>query len=256
MVNSFICHRFFASLTLAVGLTLSVFSVQADSEKQQLFFHVSKEGGWVPFRTSAERGRKGVLEELSDLLQQYSDIEFVPVFFPTKRAEKALIDGLVDFDFICIEWLKNGHCGDNFVISEPFFEVTEAFATLPKNAHLLPTPESAYNQSVGTIGGYFYHDDDRFTRIDFLNENQLVLGLKKYRYKSIIIEKETAKYWAQVHDIEIAFPAVHSKGHLLMRLRDENQHLLPKINQAIIKMKESGQLKAILDKHGVESLIL
>lgn len=256
MFFSSINHRLTASITLMLFLIACVFTTHASSEKHKLYFHVSKEGGWVPFRTSAETGRKGVLEELSDLLQNYSDIEFVPVFFPTKRAEKALVDGLVDFDFVCVEWLKNGDYGDNYVISEPFFEVTEAFATLPRNAHLMPTPESAYNKSVGTIGGYFYHDDDRFTRVDFLNESQLILGLKRDRFKSIIIEKETAKYWAKVHDMKLAFPAVHSKGRLLMRLRAENKHLLPKINQAIAKMKESGQLKAILDKHGVESLIL
>lgn len=256
MLFSFLNCRFAVALVLMLGLHLSVFPAQAGSEEQKLYFHVSKEDGWVPFRTSAETGRKGVLEELSDLLQKYSDIEFVPVFFPTKRAEKALVDGLVDFDFICVEWLKNGDYGDNYVISEPFFEVIESFATLPKNAHLISTSKSAYNQSVGTIGGYFYHDDDRFTRIDFLNENQLTLGLKRERFKSIIIEKETAKYWAKVHDMEIAFPAIHSKGRLLIRLRNENKHFLPKINQAITKMKESGQLRAILNKHGVESQIL
>lgn len=256
MFSARVNRKFSAALVLILGVSINTFAAQTVDEKQKLYFHISKEDGWVPFRTSAETGRKGVLEELSDLLQKYSDIEFVPVFFPTKRAEKALVDGLVDFDFICIEWLKNGDYGDNYVISEPFFEVTEAFATLSTNSNLMPTPESAYDRRVGTIGGYFYHDDDRFTRVDFLNENQLILGLKRDRFKSIIIEKETAKYWAKVHDVEIAFPAIHSKGRLLMRLRDENKLLLPKINQAIIKMKESGQLKAILQKHGVESLIL
>lgn len=229
---------------------------ESQASKDILYYHVSREDGWVPFRVGAETGRKGVLEEVSDLLQAYSNIEFAPVIFPTKRAEKALKDGVVDFDFVCLEWLKDSELRSKYVVTEPLFEVVESFATLTHNAHLIPSPDSAYNQAIGTIGGYFYHDDNRFTRVDFLNEDQLIRGLKQDRFNAIILEKETAKYWANIHDVDIAFPAVHSKGKLLLRLRKEHKALVPRVNQAILKIKASGELQKILNKHNVESLIL
>jgi len=36
-----------------------------------------------------------------------------------------------------------------------------------------------FGMPVGTIAGYFYFDDNKFIRTDFLNENQLMLGLNQ-----------------------------------------------------------------------------
>jgi ABC-type amino acid transport substrate-binding protein len=40
-----------------------------------------------------------------------------------------------------------------------------------------------------------------------------------------------------------------------MRVRKENNALLPNLNQAIKAIKTSGKLKGILDNHGIESSI-
>lgn len=226
-----------------------------NSPKPKLYFDMGEQGGWVPFRTGAETGRPGVLTELVKAMEEYSGIQFVPVNFPSKRAEKALKDGLIDFDFICLEWLKGGVAGEGYLTTEPFFEITEHLITFKKNTHLFPTRESMFGKRVGTIAGYFYFDDNQFIRTDFLNENQLMLGLKHDRFKVIIMERETAKYWARLNDTEISFAALHTSGHLLMRLRKENSKLLPVLNQTIKRLKSSGKLKAILESHGVESII-
>ena len=112
-----------------------------------------------------------------------------------------------------------------------------------------------FSKRVGTIAGYFYIDDNQFIRTDFLNEKQLMLGLKNDRFNVIILERETAKYWAKLNNTEIGFVALHTSENLLMRVRKEHRALIPKLNQTIKMMKTSGKLKAILDSHGVESLI-
>ena len=45
-----------------------------------------------------------------------------------------------------------------------------------------------FGKRVGTIAGYFYFDDDKFIRTDFLNESQLMMGLKNARFNVIILE--------------------------------------------------------------------
>ena len=188
-------------------------------------------------------------------MQAYTGIQFKTVNFPHKRAAKALMDGMVDFDFSCLEWFKDNDPGPEFVATDPFFEMTEYIVTLQKNSHLFPTRESIFGKRIGTISGYFYFDDNKFSRTDFLNENQLILGLKKNRFKAIILERETAKYWAKLNNTEIAFAALHTRGNLVMRLKKEHSALIPLLNQAIQLMKTSGELQAILSNQGIGSKI-
>ena len=220
-----------------------------------LYFDLGKKGGWVPFRNAEKNGGTSVFTDLSKALEEYSGIQFKTVNFPQKRAQKALLDGIVDFDFSCLEWFKNNDLGPNFVATEPFFEITEHIVTLNKNTHLFPTRESIFGKRVGTILGYHYFDDDEFIRTDFLNENTLIKGLKKERFKVIILERETAKYWAKLNNTEIGFAALHTSGNLVMRLRKEHSALIPLLNQAIQKMKKSGKLQAILSSQGIDSKI-
>lgn len=247
--TQFLCVIFYLAL-----LSFPSFAAD-DKQPQKLYFDLGMEGGWVPYHTGAETGRPGVFIDFTNKLQSMIDIQIVAVHFPPKRAEKALLDGIVDFDFICLEWLTDNQPGEGFVASESFLEINEYLVTLKKNTHLFPTRESMFGQPVGTVAGYFYFDDAEFIRVDFLNENILMQGLKHDRFKVAILERETAKYWAKLNATDIGFAALHTSGNLVMRLSKKHQALLPSINQAIRKMKASGELQAILNIHGIESKI-
>ena len=236
----------------AVACILMSLNSVAQGQRQKLYFDTDENGGWVPFLTAVEPGRPGIMTDITKALQQYADIDFIPIKLPQKRAKVALKEGSVDFDFICLEWLENGVVSSEYVTSEPFFELKENFITLKKNAQLFSTRESFNQKRVGTIAGYYYFDEHTFTRTDFLNEDQLMLGLKHERFKVIILEEETAKYWAKVNEVNIHFAALHSKGYFLLRLRKKYQGFLPVINQAIKRIKASGELRAILDKHNTQ----
>ena len=244
-------------ISQALALTFILISLSSVVQEKQhkLYFDMDGSGGWVPFLTASEVGKPGIVPEITEAMQRYADIKFIPLSLPQKRAEIALKDGVVDVDFICLEWLKEGVVGSEYVTSEPFFEITESFITLKKNAELFPTRESLLQKRIGTISGYFYFDDISFVRTDFLNEKQLMLGLKHERFDVIIMEQEAAKHWAKVHDIEINFAILHSKGNLLMRINKKHQSLLPAINHAIKQIKITGELQVILDKHNAESKI-
>jgi polar amino acid transport system substrate-binding protein len=55
------------------------------------------------FSKCSKIGETSVFTDLSKALEADSGIQFQTVNFPQKRAAKALIDGLVDFDFTCLE---------------------------------------------------------------------------------------------------------------------------------------------------------
>jgi polar amino acid transport system substrate-binding protein len=239
-------------------LSSSIFTVHAQQQRVPpplLKYDLGQQGGWIPYQQSAQRGRLGIFEEVTILIQDVTGIEFEAVHFPPKRAEKALLDGLVDFDFVCLEWLKEGRAPDKFNYSIPIFDVSEYVVTLTKNVDLVPERDMIYGQAIGTVAGYFYVDDNKFTRMDFLNEELLLLGLKHQRFTSIIIEKETAKYWAKLLDVDISFAALHTQGSIIIRLRNDKRELMPIINQAIKTIKESGQLINLLKNQGVDAVI-
>lgn len=125
--------------------------------------------------------------------------------------------------------------------SVPLFELTEYFVTLPNFVEEFNQPEMAYGHLVGTVAGYVYFDDDKFTRSDFLSESELIKGLIKGRFKVAIIEKRVAQYWANNYDASIMLASVHTKGDIVIRLRKEHESLLTDINAAIIFFKKNGQ---------------
>lgn len=229
--------------------------VKGIDEPAVLHFDLGDNNGWVPYRTGKTIDQVGILAEVALLLEAYTDISFQSVNWPMKRAELALIEGTVDFDFVCTAWFSNGDFGSQFVVSEPLFEINEYIVTLKGNEKLFPTLERTYGKPIGTVAGYFYFDDSKFERVDFRDEKNLMKALKHQRVKAIIFEHETAKFWANFHNIDIAFAAKHSTGKLLIRLNKDKQAFLPAINTAIAKIKQSGQLHLILERYDVQATI-
>jgi hypothetical protein len=245
---------YFLMITIFSAFSLPPLVIAQDSTTT-LHFDLGENTSWAPYRIGKTPGQDGILSELVVLIEKYSGITFTAVNWPMKRAEFALIKGLVDFDFICTAWFPGGTYGRNFVISEPLFEINEYVITLKGNKHLFPTLDSIYTKPIGTIAGYFYFDDYQFTRVDFSDEESLIKALKYKRVQAVILEYEAAKHWAEVHQMDIEIAALHTTGNLLIRLNKAKQQQLPAINAAIKKIKQTGQLKEILDKYDVESQI-
>lgn len=238
-------------------LLLFNFSVSANNNNTPLKYDLGVGGGWIPYQRGADPKQIGIFEEITQFVQQHSNIVFETVNYPPKRAEFALKNETVDFDFICVEWFADNQFDDStYVVSDPIFSVTEYYVTLDGNAKKFETRRDAFGKNVGTIAGYFYHDDVNFKRMDFLNEGQLILGLQHNRFKTAILEQETAKYWARTLNVRIEFAARHSVGQLRFRLLKKHKALIPKINQTINKMKLNGELANIFKKHNIEAEIV
>ncbi|GAA0855883.1 substrate-binding periplasmic protein [Aliiglaciecola litoralis] len=226
----------------------------ADSEIQEhtLLYDIGLEGGWIPYQRGKSIGTEGVFKQVMRAIQNNTNLVFETVQFPAKRAEKALLDGMVDFDFNVVEWMPSGDYGkEKYQLSDPLFSVTEYVITLDQPPYLINQPEDYYGKPVGTVAGYFYFDSDKFTRVDFLSESLLMQGLSKERFDAIIMEKESAKYWASVFDMKIRMAVVHTEGSIRVRLRKQKAALLPELNRGIQTIIQNGQLEAILQKHNI-----
>ncbi len=230
-------------------------STQVVSEEQrladqvQLKYDIGSTYGWIPFGYSGDQARPGILVELVMLIMDEANISIRSSSMPPKRAVYALEQGELDFDIISPSWFKNGDIGNKYVKSIPILTVTEHFITLAENEKNYQSLKQVYGTRVGTVAGYAYFDDDKFTRSDFRSESELMLGLKKQRFEVAIMERLAALHWSKIHNVAISFPLEHTTGEIVLRLRREHQALLPRINTAIGQLQEKGIVKQTMAKY-------
>ncbi|MCF2950385.1 transporter substrate-binding domain-containing protein [Paraglaciecola aquimarina] len=205
-------------------------------------------GGWVPYAITDDPSRPGIFNEIVPLLMEEANIQAKSTPLPIKRALVELHAGNLDFDLVNPEWIAS-HDKGNFIYSMPIIEVTEYLVSLHSTSITYVSLEDIHGELVGTVAGYYYHDDNKFNRSDFRSESEVILGLGKKRYSVAIMERAAALYWSDKHDLEISFGPIHSKGEIVLRLRKELQYLMPKINQTIIRLQKQGDIAKILSQY-------
>lgn len=215
-------------------------------------YNLSASESWVPYGYFGNSARPGIFAEVLKAVLKRANISYEFYSYPPKRAQKAFDEGKLDIDFMSPEWFKNGDMGSKNVYSTGILDLSEYIVTLPENASVYSTPDSIYGKRIGTIAGYSYHDDDEFIRVDFLSESALIEGLKKQRFKAVILEGVTAAYWSEVHNVPIAYASIHSQGEIVMRLRKELDFLLPQLNSAIHALKDEGVIEKIIKRYQVQ----
>ena len=113
---------------------------------------------------------------------------------------------------------------------------------------------SIYGETVGMIAGYVYFDSDKFVRMDFQAESNLILALGMKRIDVIIMEEAAARYWSSMHNVKIALGPIHTAGKMALRVHNRHKDKLPAINRAIAELKQTGQIDRILNKYSDFSL--
>jgi polar amino acid transport system substrate-binding protein len=221
-------------------------TVQANTA---LKYNVNASSSWVPYYITESSKEPGILGELIPLLLAKANIEIEKHNFPPKRTNYALDNGLLDFDFVSPGWFPNQELGTLFVQSNPIIAIQENIITLEEKANDWQSIDNIKGKEIGTVRGYLYHDDAEFIRVDFTSERDLIRALYKNRVGAAISGDLPALYWAKKLNNPITLAAIHSKGHLVMRLRKEHAALLPQINAAIAELELNGTTQSIIDKY-------
>lgn len=226
---------------------LSIFLAMSSLAKDSLRFNLAASDSWYPYYIP-EQNNPGILGELIPLILQEAGIHGIELKFPPKRTVYAMENGLLDFDVVSPAWFANEFAGEQFLFSDSLLGIKEYYASL-SSTKISPM---AYEDEVGTILGYYYFDDNTFTRIDFKSEKELVLALSKKRVERVLIGDLPAKYWADKLGVSIRLDQLHTEGELKIRLNKSKRHLLPKLNAAIKRLKELGKIQEIVTKYTVD----
>ena len=221
----------------------------AESNTAFLKYNVNGSGSYYPFHTN-NPDRPGILPEIINKILDETGITAQHINLPTKRIAKYLINETIDFDIISLKWLnEQERNSSHFIFSDPLVMATEVLVSRPENEADWNSLDNVKDKNVGTVLGYYYHDDDMFNRVDFPSEKELIIALDRKRIDVIIIDKLSANYWANQLGIDIAQGALHSHGLLKIRLLSKHKKLLPRINQAIKKLHSQGIIKQIENKY-------
>ncbi|KNC68841.1 substrate-binding periplasmic protein [Pseudoalteromonas ardens] len=213
----------------------------ATREAVTLKYSISGSGTFYPYFTNDSQ-HPGILPELVSRILTQSALEGENIVLPTKRTNRYLASGKIDFDLISPAWLKASQLTDpQFVFSDPMLTIREYVVT-----RVATTPiNSLAGRMVGTVRGYYYHDDNEFVRVDFESERALIQALNKGRIDIAIIGDLPAQYWSAQDNVALHFNQLHSHGALHIRLRAEHAHLLPILNKAIQTLRDAGQITRI-----------
>lgn len=210
-----------------------------------LNYDPSGSSAWYPYYINDDK-TPGILPEVLETILALANIEGVRKTFPPKRTNVAIKRGDIDFDFVNLDWLPKNESLEPFVFTDGIIRIKEYLVSLKG----YQPPESIIEMNqLGTVRGYYYHDEDEFERVDFTSERELVLALKLNRIGQVIIGDRPALYWAQHLNVPIQFNELHSDGDLRIRLRKEHQHLIPHLNHAIKQINSSGKLEEIVGRY-------
>ncbi|MEO2267944.1 transporter substrate-binding domain-containing protein [Pseudoalteromonas sp. YIC-656] len=222
-----------------------VLGVQASPLK----YNATASGSYYPYSTGVKEN-PGISHEFVIKVMAEAGIEIAHVSLPAKRTQQFMLNQQLDFEIVSPTWLTEEERNlQQFVFSDALLPVQELLVTLPDKVSKYASSNSIVGGTVGTVRGYYYHNDHEFIRADFATERELVLALSKKRIEVAIIGDLPALYWSQQLDIDIAFGAMHSKGQLHIRLRSKHKELLPKINDAIATLKSQGIVEQLEDKY-------
>ncbi|TLX48501.1 ABC transporter substrate-binding protein [Pseudoalteromonas phenolica] len=227
-------------------LFICLLSTLGAHAKESLRYNLAASESWYPYYIPDE-DKPGILGELIPLILDKAKIHGIELRFPPKRTIYAMDNGLLDFDVVSPVWFPGGDAGEQFVFSHKLFGIEEYYASLD-GTQLGPM---VYKEEVGTILGYYYFDENTFTRIDFASEKELVLALHKNRVERILIGDLPAKYWANKLSVSIRLDQLHTKGELKIRLNKSKIHLLPLLNKAITELQQTGKIDILVSKYTV-----
>lgn len=217
-----------------------------------LQYDISGSSGWYPYYIEGNPPR-GILLDVVKAVLKKANIQGKALNLPPKRTQKALELGLIDFDLVSPDWFPKTYDISRFVFSKAILPVDEYVIVLKNtklpDKFLAPLSAPKLKPTIGTVRGYYYHDVERFTRMDFKSEKEIVLALSKQRVAYGISGDLPALFWARKLNVDIELASLHSSGFIHFRLQKKYAYLLPKINAAIVSLKATGQIQAILDSY-------
>ena len=205
-----------------------------------------------------ERDNSGIYKDLFDELGVLLGDVFNIRYYPYPRIGLLFNGGQLDIEpGVYAGWMRGQSVPGEF--SAPFGKIVDVMVFAPGKAFPVKTPDDLRGKALGLVRGYAYPDlrplieAGQIDRRNGLNEMQLLEMLSVSRFDQIVISKAVAQYnifkVPEYRKLEVG-DAI-SVFDVSMRVHPRNKAWLPRLDEAILKLKRNGTIERIYAKYGV-----
>ncbi|OBQ54045.1 hypothetical protein SP90_06090 [Halodesulfovibrio spirochaetisodalis] len=196
----------------------------------------------------------GIFIEVLHELEKDTEIHFTFKALPKARLRLYMVAGKLDVEMgIAPQWRREKGEVENSVYSVPFMLSEEVYVTsAAKGSFDAQKNVPSGDKFCGVIGFSKPAVSGNINRQDFLCEAQLLKMIDKKRCDYTIMPLDIYRYLAQGQLYHIAASQPISTHNMRLRLHKRNLELLPRLDAALVRMKEDGRLAALLDRYSKE----
>ena len=154
-------------------------------------------------------------------------------------------------DFTAAGMTVNEDRKKNVDFTDTYAEAAQVI--IVKEGSEIKTPDDLTGKKIGVqtgTTGDIYADDIENADVNRYNKGmEAVMALTQDKIDAVIIDREPAKVFVKENAGLVILDEAFTEEEYAIAVKKDNKELLDKINGAIKELKESGELKKIVDKY-------
>lgn len=235
------------------ALSTPGFASQDVSEEKQVFrFNISP-NGYPPYLIVDQNQPSGIMWDVVFEIAQRLGYEVIAEQIPRKRVDQMILEGYIDGTPRAREWAEDP---EQFLFTDPVVDIEEVFFIPAGSGMSYESPEDLVSKTLVTHLGYRYpplepyFEEGRIRRFDVSRDKDMfTFVLHGDRFDAAVADRLVGKWILRNEGLrqqfDITTKSISNYGFRLM-LRKDWQSFANRFNQELAKMKENGELDAIL----------
>lgn len=242
-----------ALLTVLFLALAPLISQTASAQGHKVFHFNVSPNGYPPYLIVDESAPSGIMWDVVSVIAQRIGYSVVPQRIPRKRVDQMLLEGYIDGTPRAREWTDNP---EQFLFTDPVVKIEEVFFS-PKNSKFsYETLEDLYSKTIVTHLGYHYpklepyFSERLIRRFDVSRDRDMfTFVLHGDRFDAAVADRLLGHWILRNEGLQDEF-RISSKGiseyDLRLMLRPDWRTFANQFNTELARMKENGELDAIL----------
>ena len=236
-----------------VTLSPSAFASQEISQEKQVFrFNVSP-NGYPPYLIVHQNQPSGIMWDVVSVVARRLGYTVIAEQIPRKRVDQMLLEGYIDGTPRAREWADDP---EQFLFTDPVVDIEEVFFVPAQSGFSYESPDDLVSKTIVTHLGYRYpllepyFEEGRIRRFDVSRDKDMfTFVLHGDRFDAAVADRLVGKWILRNEGLrqhfDITSESISNYGFRLM-LRKDWHSFANRFNEELAKMKENGELDAIL----------
>lgn len=252
MTNRRFCRLPTVLSALLLALTPMVSGNASAQGKKVFHFNISP-NGYPPYLIVDQSAPSGIMWDVVSRIAERLGYRLVAERIPRKRVDQMLLDGYIDGTPRAREWTEDA---EKFLFTDPVVKIEEVFFSPENSGFRYEAPEDLFSKTIVTHLGYHYPElepyftADKIHRFDVSRDRDMfTFVLHGERFDAAVADRLVGRWILRNKDLQDEFRSsdnsISEYGFRLM-LRPDWQSFAQGFNAELARMKENGELDAIL----------